>query len=86
VAARREAHEVGAARVHQLLAVHGQLPLQDRVPKRHAERRQQVVQRRHVRAACARGRASAPRGQGSRQLCRVAMMQQTGAQDMQPPT
>ena len=52
VAAGREAHDIGAARVEHLLAVNRGLPLQHRIPKRDTVRRQQIIQRWHIRATC----------------------------------
>lgn len=52
VAAGREAHDIGAARVEHLLAVNRGLPLQHRIPKRDTVRRQQLIQRWHICATC----------------------------------
>ena len=52
VAARGEAHNVGPARVVDLLPIQGRLPLQHSIPKSDAVGPQQVIQRRHIGSAC----------------------------------
>ena len=52
VTSRRKARDVDARGIVDLVAVERDLPLQQRVPKRNPEPRQQIVERRHIRAAC----------------------------------